>query len=60
MGTGGNHTLSTVDLSYSIQIIDEVSKVTITKQRKMTHGSYLHVNSICYSFREIQQYMLIY
>ena len=28
MGTGGNHTLSTMDLSYSIQITDKDTKVT--------------------------------
>eukprot|EP00903_Cladosiphon_okamuranus_P012160 g11407.t1 len=31
MGTGGNHTLSTMDLSYSIQITDKGSKEKVTK-----------------------------
>eukprot|EP00752_Nemacystus_decipiens_P008144 g7283.t1 len=31
MGTGGNHTLSTMDLSYSVQIIDKDSKEKVSK-----------------------------
>lgn len=35
MGTGGNHTLSTMDLSYSIQITDKNSKVTRTREENV-------------------------